>query len=209
MIASVIATKARVPAAPTELRRWTFAEMAAELPETNLPTELWDGELVMSPSPSFFHQEIVVRFHDLLRAWVGKHRLGKTGIAPLDTILTSHQVVQPDVFFVATARLAILTDRLRGAPDLVVEVLSPGTRRRDRLDKRDLYEQHGVKEYWLVDPEDQTVEVLFLEPGGYQQVGRWQPEGQAASRLLQGFKLSVSELFGNGNPGKRKEHDNL
>ena len=170
--------------------------MLAELPETNLPTELWDGELVMSPSPSYFHQEIVVRFHDLLRAWVGKHGLGKTGVAPLDMVLTSHRVVQPDVFFVSTARLAILTDRLRGAPDLVVEVLSPGTRRRDRLDKRDLYEQHGVKEYWLIDPEAQTVDVLFLERGEYQLVGRWQPDGHAASRLLKGFKLSVTELLG-------------
>jgi Uma2 family endonuclease len=179
----------------SEPRRWTFAEMLAELPETNLPTELWDGELIMSPSPSFFHQEIVVRFHDLLRAWVGKHGLGKTGVAPLDLILTERQVVQPDVFFVANDRLAILTDRLRGAPDLVVEVLSPGTRRRDRIEKRDLYEQHGVKEYWLIDPEARTVEVLFLERGEYRLAGRWLPGEQAASRLLAGFTVPVAPLF--------------
>ena len=192
----VLATKTRVPARRAEPRRWTFAEMLAELPETNLPTELWDGKLVMSPSPSFFHQEIVVRFHDRLRAWVGKHGLGKTGLAPLDMVLTNHQVVQPDVFFVSNERLAILTDRLRGAPDLVGEVLSPGTRRRDRLDKRDLYEQHGVTEYWLIDPEAQTVEVLFLQRGEYQLVGRWQPDEQALSRLLKGFKIPVRELLG-------------
>ena len=196
LICAVIATKPRAAARPAEPRRWTFDEMLAELPESNLPTELWDGELVMSPSPSFFHQEIVVRFHDLLRAWVGRHALGKTGLAPLDMVLSNHRVVQPDVFFVSNERLAILTDRLRGAPDLVVEVLSPGTRRRDRLDKRDLYEQHGVKEYWLIDPEAQTVEVLFLARGEYQLVGRWQPEGQAASRLLKGFTVPVRELFG-------------
>jgi Uma2 family endonuclease len=164
--------KPRVPARRAEPRRWTFDEMAAELPETNLPTELWDGELVRSPSPSFFHQEIVARSYKLLDAWVEQYRLGKTGIAPLDIILTQRRVVQPDLFFVSNERRGILTDRLRGAPDLVVEVLSPGTRRRDRLDKRDLYEQHGVKEYWLIDPEALTVEVLFLERGEYQLVGR-------------------------------------
>jgi len=192
----VIATKPRIPARRAEPRRWTFAEMAAELTETNLPTELWDGELVMSPAPSFFHQEIVARFYKLLDTWVGQHRLGKTAIAPLDMVLAPRRSVQPDVIFIANQRLGIIGERVEGAADLVVEVLSPGTRRRDRIDKRDLYEQHGVKEYWLVDPEARTVEVLFLERGTYQLVGRWQPEGQAASRLLKGFQAPVSELFG-------------
>jgi Uma2 family endonuclease len=191
----VIATKPSLPPRPEEPRRWTFDEVAAELPETNLPTELWDGELVMSPAPSFFHQTIVARFYKLLDAWVAPRGLGQTGFAPLDMILTERQVVQPDVFFVSKERLAILTDRLRGAPDLVVEVLSPGTRRRDRLDKRDLYEQHGVREYWLIDPDAQTVEVLFLERGEYLLVGRWQPDGQAASRLLKGFEVPVGDLL--------------
>jgi Uma2 family endonuclease len=179
--------------------------MVAELPETNLPTELWDGELVMSPAPSFFHQEIVARFYKLLDAWVGEHRLGKTAIAPLDMVLTPHRAVQPDVIFISNERLGIIGERVEGAADLVVEVLSPGSRRRDRLDKRDLYEQHGVKEYWLIDPEARTVEVLFLERGEYQLAGRWQPGKQAASRLLKGFKVQVGELF--GSPGSVKGGD--
>jgi Uma2 family endonuclease len=170
--------------------------MAAELPETNLPTELWDGELILSPAPSFFHQEIVTRFYKLLDAWVARHRLGKTGLAPLDMVLAPHRAVQPDIVFIANERLDIIRERVEGAADLVAEVLSPGSRRRDRLDKRDLYEQHGVKEYWLIDPEARTVEVLFLERGEYRLVGRWQPDGQAALRLLKGFKVSVRDLFG-------------
>jgi len=150
----------------------------------------------MSPSPSFFHQEVVVRFHDLLRAWVRKHNLGKTGIAPLDMILTSRRVVQPDAFFVSNARSSVLQDRLRGAADLVVEVISPESRRRDRIDKRDLYEQHGVREYWMIDPEAQTVEVLHLESGEYQLAGRWHPGQSAQSRLLKGFRVPVSGLLG-------------
>ena len=111
-------------------------------------------------------------------------------------VLAPPRAVQPDVIFIANERLDIIRERVEGAADLVVEVLSPGTRRRDRLDKRDLYEQHGVKEYWLVDPEARTVEVLFLEGGEYQLVGRWHPEGQAASRLLKGFRVPVRQLFG-------------
>jgi len=110
-------------------------------------------------------------------------------------VLAPHRSVQPDVIFIANEHLAIIGERVEGAADLVAEVLSPGTRRRDRLDKRDLYEQHGVKEYWLVDPEARTVEVLFLERGQYRLVGRWS-EGQATSRLLRGFKVPFQDVFG-------------
>lgn len=176
-------------------RRWTFAEMVAELPESNLPTELWDGDLVMSPAPSFLHQVLVDRFHDLLKAWVRQNGLGRTAIAPLDMVLTPRRAVQPDVVFIANERLAIIGERLEGPADLVAEVHSPGTRQRDRIEKRDLYEQHGVREYWLVDPEAQTVEVLHLEHGEYRLVGRWQPGATAVSRLLPGFSVAVADLF--------------
>ncbi len=192
----MLAAKTRPLAAKWKARRWTFDELAAELPESNLPTELWDGELIMSPSPSFFHQEVVDRFHDSLKAWVRQHHLGKTAVAPLDMVLATSRATQPDVLFVTTERLGIIKDRLRGAADLVAEVISPESRRRDRIDKRDLYEQHGVKEYWLIDPEAETVEVLHLESGAYKLIGRWRPGEQAKSRLLKDFTVSVSALFG-------------
>jgi Uma2 family endonuclease len=149
----------------------------------------------MSPAPSFFHQEVVDRFHDLLKAWVRRHHLGKTAVAPIDMVLTTHRSTQPDVVFISTERLGIIEKRLMGAADLVAEVISPESRRRDRIDKRDLYEQHGVQEYWLIDPEAKTVEVLHLESGAYKLVGRWHPGAQAESRLLQGFTVSVAALF--------------
>jgi Uma2 family endonuclease len=166
------------------------------LPESNLPMELWDGELIMSPAPPFLHQEIVDRFHDLLKACVRQHRLGQTGMAPLDMVLTTRRATQPDVVFISNERLGIIKERIMGAADLVAEVLSPGSRRRDRIDKRDLYEQHGVQEYWLIDPEAKTVEVLCLESGTYQLAGRWRPGERAQSRLLKGFEVPVSPLFG-------------
>jgi Uma2 family endonuclease len=199
-IDSVIVTKPKIRTKTQPERLWTFDELATALPESNLPTELWDGELIMSPAPSFFHQEIVDRFHDYLKIWVRKHRLGKTGIAPLDMVLSPRRAVQPDVLFIAKERLDIIRGRVMGAADMVAEVISPDSRRRDRIDKRDRYEQHGVREYWLIDPEAQTVEVLFLEAGHYKLIGRWLPGGEAQSRLLKGFSVSVSELFGE-NPG--------
>ena len=177
-------------------RRWTFDELAAELPESNLPTELWDGELIMSPAPSFLHQEVVARFYKGLDAWVSHYQLGKTGIAPLDMVLTTRRATQPDVVFISNERLGIIKEQIMGAADLVAEVISPGSRRRDRIDKRDLYEQHGVQEYWIIDPEAKTVEVLHLEKGTYQLAGRWHPGESAQSVLLKGLEVPVSSLFG-------------
>jgi len=136
------------------------------------------------------------RFHDLLKAWVRQHRLGKTGIAPLDMVLTTRRATQPDVVFISNERLGIIQEQIMGAADLVAEVLSPGSRQRDRTDKRDLYEQHGVREYWLIDPEAQTVEVLYLESGTYQLIGRWHPGEIARSRLLKGFEAPIGPVFG-------------
>ena len=192
----MIAAKPRPAPAAWKNRRWTFDELVTELPESNLPTELWDGELVKSPAPSFLHQKIVDRFHDLLKAWVRQHQLGKTGLAPLDMVLTTRRATQPDVVFISNERLGIIKERIMGAADLVAEVISPGSRRRDRIDKRDLYEQHGVRECWLIDPEAKTVEVLFLESGTYRLAGRWHPDDRARSRLLKGFEVLVAPLLG-------------
>ena len=108
----MLATKPKEPARPKEPRRWTFDALAAELPESNLPTELWDGELVMSPAPSFLHQTIVARFYKMLDAWVERQRLGQTALAPLDMVLTPHRAVQPDVIFIANPRLDIIGEDL-------------------------------------------------------------------------------------------------
>jgi Uma2 family endonuclease len=194
-ISAVIATKTRPITRKQANRRWTFDEMVAELEESNLPTELWDGELIMSPAPSFFHQETVGRFYERLTTWVREHKLGKTGVAPLDMVLTNTRATQPDVVFISNKRLGIIKERLMGAADLVAEVILPTSRRRDRIDKRDLYEQHGVKEYWLIDPEALTVEVLHLTGGEFQLAGRRRPGEHAESRLLKGFRVAVSDLF--------------
>ena len=178
-----------------EKRLYTYAELVAEFPETNQPCELWDGELIMSPSPSFDHQEIVLRFYRCLHDWVSKRKLGKVAAAPIDMVLSPRRVTQPDIVFIAQDRLGIIRKVIHGPVDLAVEVISLGNRNRDRIEKRDLYEQYGVKESWIIDPEAQTVEVLYLEDGRYRLHMRRTGDQTAASRLLPGFEAQVKGIF--------------
>jgi len=182
-------------AAPQARRRYTYDELVAEMPETTQPHELWDGELIMSPTPSFFHQEISLRFYRALFDHVAKGGLGKVVAAPIDMVLSVHRAVQPDVVFISKERLGIIERVIMGPADLVMEVISLGGRNRDRIEKRDLYEQHGVKEYWIIDPEPETVDVLVLVNGRYELALRGQRGQIAASKILPGFEISVDSVF--------------
>ncbi len=182
------------PAAVNE-RLYTYDELVAEMPETNQPCELWEGRLIMAPAPSFYHQETSLRFYRLLFDWVSPRKLGKVIASPIDMVLSPHRTVQPDVAFITQERLAIIQDGIRGPADLVAEVVSLGGRNRDRIEKRDLYEQHGVKEYWIIDPEPETLDVLSLVNSRYELVMRGGPGLSVASRLLPGFEVSVDHLF--------------
>jgi Uma2 family endonuclease len=176
-------------------RRYTYAQVRAELPESNQPCELWEGTLIMSPAPPFYHQKVVLRFYKALDAWVLAHGLGEVVVAPVDMVLSEHQTTQPDVAYIARDRLKIIQDAIVGPADLVGEVISLGSRTRDRIEKRDLYEQHGVKEYWIIDPESESVDVMVSERGTFQLSMRCGPGHTAQSRLLPGFQVTIQELF--------------
>jgi Uma2 family endonuclease len=175
--------------------RRTYAQICAELPETNQPCELWEGEIIMSPSPSFLHQEATLCFYRHLHDWVVPRRLGKVIAAPIDMVLSEHCVTQPDVAFISQQRIRTIERVIMGPADLVAEVVSLGSRHRDRIEKRDLYEQHGVQEYWIIDPDAASADVLFLEHGSYQLVMRCGPGQVAASRLLPGFEIHMDHLL--------------
>jgi len=178
-------------------RPWTYERACAELEETNQPIEIWDGELIMSPAPSFFHQVIVARVEEALRRWVKNRRLGVVASAPLDVVLAPQRVVQPDVVFISKARLTIVKQHIGGAPDLAVEVVSPDRRKRDYKLKKERYEEYGVREYWIVDPQEERIEVWWLNAEGcYELYGRFTPKQHAGSKLLPGFKLAVDQVFG-------------
>ena len=177
-------------------RRYTYDEVLAEFPETNQSCELCDGELIFMASPSFYHQEVALSFYRGLFDWVSAQRLGKVIASPIDMVLSPYQVRQPDVAFIARERLHIIGRVINGPVDLAAEIISlEGGRQRDRFDKRDLYEQYGIKEYWMIDLDARTVEVLFLQGGTYVLHGRFGVGASASSRLLEGFSLAVDGLF--------------
>ena len=148
----------------------------------------------MSPTPTPSHQTIVFRFARLIEDYADKNQAGKVFLSPLDVVLSEHRVVQPDVFFISNGNKGIIQDRIRGVPDLAVEVISPGTWKRDRVEKKALYEQVGIAEYWIVDPESRSIEVFALVKGVYQLHSRAVDAEVAKSRLLTGFKVSFAQL---------------
>ena len=162
--------------------------------------ELLEGELVpMPPSPGFSHQFISIGLSSRLHQFVHEHHLGIVLEAPVDVVLGEpgeEQVVQPDILFISkTHSKRVHSDEIRGAPDLVVEILSPATAEKDYTYKRTLYAKYGVKEYWLVDPESQTIEVLALRARGYRRAGLYD-QGQALeSPILVGLRIPLKEVF--------------
>lgn len=133
-------------------------------PETNRRRELAWGVVREPPAPAWDHQVLVGRIFTKLNAHATRLGLGKVGVSPLDVVLDPdrHLVVQPDVVFISTQRCGIIKDQIWGAPDLVIEILSPDSRRYDRGQKLDWYARYGVRELWLVDPRDHTVAVCDL-----------------------------------------------
>lgn len=138
----------------------TFEYFGTE--ETTRRRELAHGILREPPAPFFTHQTLVLRVARLLCDHVEPRGLGRVGVAPIDVVLDAEAalVVQPDVLFIAADRLSIIREQVWGAPDLVVEILSPGTEHRDRGEKLGWYRQYGVRECWIVDPRAQGVEVM-------------------------------------------------
>ena len=130
--------------------------------ETNRPRELAYGLVREPPAPFFSHQHVVLKIGRLLADYVEANALGHIGIAPLDVILDADRslIVQPDVLFVSKQRASIIRDQVWGAPDLVVEVLSPGTAAHDRTEKLGWYREYGVRECWLVDPNSEQIIVF-------------------------------------------------
>lgn len=158
--------------------------------------QLVEGDLyLMSPAPNLFHQDIVGNVYRLLRDHTEKHRLGRVFIAPADVYLSEHDVVQPDVFLVANANLSILADDgAHGAPDLVVEVLSPHTASLEKTKLR-VYARHGVKEHWLVDPLLRQLHVYEFAHNPTKAVRLVDEEESFTSTLLPGLTISATDVF--------------
>jgi Uma2 family endonuclease len=175
--------------------RWTYADYA-RLPDDGHRYEIIDGVLYMPPAPNILHQRTVGRVHHHLLAVVELAGRGIVVPAPADVLLPGGQTVQPDVLVVLRANRSILTERnVEGAPDLVVEVSSPGTAGYDRTTKQAAYAGGGVPEYWIVDPYAETVEVLVLTDGVYASAGVYREQATLPSRVLPDLPLRVEQFF--------------
>jgi Uma2 family endonuclease len=175
--------------------QWTEADYFA-LPDTNRFVELSEGEMIMPPHPTDTHQAIVGRMYQRLWGFVEQHHLGTVRFAPLPVRLWPGKIREPDVLFVSREHADRVGEQFYGPPDLVMEVLSAGTWRTDRLEKLVEYAQAGVMEYWIVDPEAKTVEVFVLREGAYALLDKWGTGETAGSKLLEGFEVAVNEVFG-------------
>ena len=158
--------------------------------------ELIDGDLIMSASPIIAHQTNQSELGYYLKRFVKLNDLGDVLYSDTDVVLSDTDVVQPDLLFISKERQHIIGEaNIQGAPDLVVEILSPSTARRDWGVKRELYAKHGVKEYWIADPANKIVWVMLLKDGVLEIQQTCYPGDTIASSVLAGFTVKVDDIF--------------
>jgi Uma2 family endonuclease len=174
--------------------KYTHADLL-QMPDDGKRREIIDGELYVTPSPINYHQTILFNLTMAVGKFLETHPLGKLRFAPLDVILGEHDVLEPDLLLVLNEHKDILQDWVRGAPDLVIEILSPTTEARDRGIKLKAYARYGVGEYWIVDPIAQVIEVYRPTAEGFHLATTCGKGKTVATPLLPGFSLAVSSVF--------------
>jgi Uma2 family endonuclease len=174
----------------------TYEDYAA-MPSDGRRFELHEGEIAMRPAPDLWHQDAVLELAQSLGGHIKSRGLGKLYLAPTDLILAPSTVVQPDLIFVASDRLSILTDRaVEGTPTLVIEILSPGTERVDLTVKFQLYAPFGIPYYWIVSRDTRSIRCYRLEDGAYVLDGELCEDDKRSLAPFTDLTLDVGALFG-------------
>ena len=177
-----------------ESLRFTYEDYVL-LPEDRR-YEIVDGELLLTPAPTPYHQLVVKRLGFLLDTHVHHERVGEVFIAPCDVVLSRFDVLQPDVFFVSAGRVSIIGEKfISEAPDLVVEVLSPSTADRDRVAKAKQYARFGVAEMWIADPEAHAIEVFVNSSEGFRTEAVYAEAEVLRSPILPGLAIPLDRIF--------------
>jgi Uma2 family endonuclease len=177
-----------------EKKKWTYRDYASIEDENRY--EVIEGELVMAPSPIIKHQRISIKLATRMRIFAEEKKLGEVFGAPTDVILPPHNVFQPDILFISNDNMEILTEKnVQGAPDLVVEILLPGTAVYDATLKKDVYEREGVKELWIIDPESESGFVYQNSERKFEMTGQAMKKGVLKSNILKGFQVKIEALF--------------
>lgn len=167
-----------------------------DVPEDGKRYEVIEGELCMATAPDLDHQRPITGLIFFIETYLRTHRIGEIFAAPVGLILDDENGLQPDLVYVSKARAGILTRRgIRGVPNLVVEVLSPGTEKRDRGVKQRRYAAAGVERYWIVDPVTRTLEAYELQQEGYAPAGTYGPGSTFRPELFPGLDIPIDELW--------------
>lgn len=175
--------------------QWTYADYAA-IPDDGNRYEVLKGVLYMSPAPTPPHQRVSVRLTVFLFQFVEAAGYGQVFHAPTDVELGPGDIVQPDEFVLLNANIGQVGDkRVFGAPDLVIEILSPSTMYHDLHGKLDAYERAGVPECWIVNPGERTVELFVLENGMYRSMGAFQGDDVLPTQIVPDWSVPVGQLF--------------
>ncbi len=176
---------------------WTYEDYL-RLPDDGWRYEVLKGALHLSPAPAPRHQAVLYNLTVLSAIFLQAHPIGRVYFAPIDVLLPGDLAspVQPDLVFLRNERRGLVSERaIEGAPDLIVEVLSPSNWLDDRRTKFEIYAEAGVEEYWLLDPRQKTVEVFALKSGVYELLGSFSGEEHVESRVWAGFSPVVAEIF--------------
>lgn len=173
-------------------RKFTVSDYMSLSDDTRY--ELIEGDLIVVPRPVPKHQKIVYNIIFEIGYYVKQSRVGEV-YQEVDVVL-GNNVVAPDIVFISQDRTNIIGEKnVQGVPDMVIEVLSPSTSAYDKKKKSALYCRYGVKEYWLVDPEDKLVEIFYLQEKSWRWGGVFDSEDVLVSDLLPGLQLSVAKIF--------------
>lgn len=176
----------------------TYDDLAL-FPDDGRRHELIDGAHYVTPSPNRRHQKISLNLSVAIGAWLEAHSIGELFYAPFDVVFTDSDVVEPDLLYLSNERATkVLTKKnVRGAPELVIEIGSPGTRERDETIKRRLYERMGVSEYWFVDPTLDVVRVYRRNAAGFARAVEYSREAGdvLTTALMPGLELPLGRVF--------------
>ncbi len=179
-----------------EKKCYTYEDYA-KLPE-GARYQLIGGQLIMTPAPSTYHQEISKHLEYLLYEYGElRQKLGKVYDAPVDVYLEDEETYQPDIIFISNKRLDIIKkEKIEGAPDLIIEILSPSTAYYDLVHKKEVYARHRVREYWIVDPIGKWIELYKNDNGAFLLVTKARKGESISSEILAGFKVELDAIFG-------------
>ncbi len=179
-----------------EKKCYTYEDYA-KLPE-GVRYQLIGGQLIMTPAPLIYHQEISKRLEYLLYEYGElRQKLGRVYYAPVDVYLEDVEAYQPDIIFISNTRIDIIKkEKIEGAPDIIIEILSPSTAYYDLVYKKEVYARHRVKEYWIVDPIGKWIELYKNDNGAFLLATKARKGESISSEVLAGFKVALDAIFG-------------